>query len=118
MKCACGKVFDKMGKLEESQSKELIALLVDALAFLRKVTLELNQFKKDLLKSRLTDKMRQLATNVPGDSTFFFGDDLAKRISEINSSNNSLAQTFDNNNNNMAGIITHHASTATIMLRM
>lgn len=68
--------------------------LVDALAFLGKVISELNQFRKDLLKSRLPEKMSQLATNVPGDSTFLFGNGHTNYISEINSPNNSLAQTF------------------------
>ena len=51
--------------LLQEQSNELITPLVDALALLGKATADLNQFWRNNLRSRLSDKMRPLATNVP-----------------------------------------------------
>ena len=85
MQNTCGKVFVKTEKLIEFHSKELMTPLVDTLTVLGKVISELNQFRKNLLKSRLSEKMGQLATNVPVDSTFLFENGLNNYISEINS---------------------------------
>ena len=54
--------------LLQEQSKELITPLVDVLALLGKATADLNQFWRNNLRSRLPDKMRPLATNVPAGS--------------------------------------------------
>lgn len=96
MQCTCGKVFVKMEKLIEFHSKELMTPLVDTLTFLGKVISELNQFRKNLLKSRLSEKMGQLATNVPVDSTFLFENGLNNYISEINSPTILWHRRFEN----------------------
>ena len=96
-KGACDKVLDKMERSKEPHRKELVTPLVDALDFLgkvRKVTSKFNQFRKDLLKARLPKKICQLTTNMPGNSTFNFEYDLNERIIEINSTNNTVTQTF------------------------
>ena len=98
--------------LLQEESKELIPPLVDALALLGKATADLNQFRRNNLRSRLPDKMRLLATNVPACSQWLFGDDLNKRIGQISSMNNALSQTFKSNNqqgrNNHSSASTYH----------
>ena len=98
--CAVTLASDKIvsSNLLQEQSKELITLLVDALVLLGKATADLNQFQRNNLRSRLPDKMRPLATNVPAGSQWLFGDDLNKRIAQISSMNNALSQTFKSNN--------------------
>ena len=46
--------------LLQEQSKELITSLVNALALLGKATADMNQFRRNNLRSRLPDKMRPL----------------------------------------------------------
>ena len=53
----------RSSNLLQEQSKELIILLVDALALLGKATADLNQFQRNNLRSKLPDKIRPLATN-------------------------------------------------------
>ena len=67
-------------KVKESQCKELIKPLIDATAFLEKVTTKLKQFQRDFLKPRLPEKVCQFANNVPGNSTLFLGDDLNNQL--------------------------------------
>ena len=78
--------------LSQKQSKE--TPLADALALLGKATADLNQFWRKKLRSRLPDKIRPLATNVPAGSQWLFGDDLNKRIAQISSMNNALSESF------------------------
>ena len=54
----------------------------------------MNQFRRNNLKPRLPEKLKPLADNVPSDSQWLFGDDLSKRISEINNMNSALTQSF------------------------
>ena len=84
--------------LLQEQSKELITPIVDALALLGKATVDLNQFRRSNLRSRLPEKMIPLATIVPVGSQWLFGDDLSKRIAQISSMNDALSQTFKSNN--------------------
>ena len=42
------------------------------------------------LSSRLSEKMKPLAKNVPGKSKWLFGDDLNKKINKISSTNTAL----------------------------
>ena len=65
--------------------------LIDSLAFLGLVSSELNQFRRDYLKSRLPEKIKLLAKNVPAKLEWLFGDDLNKRINTISSTNTALA---------------------------
>ena len=47
---------------------ELLTPLVDSLAFIGKATKDTNQLRRDILKSRLPAKMKQLTKNVPAKS--------------------------------------------------
>ena len=58
---------------------ELLTPLVDA--FIGKATKDTNQLKRDILKSRLPAKMKQLTKNAPAESELLFGDNLNERIS-------------------------------------
>ena len=74
---------------------------MDYLAFTGKATKDTNQLRRNILKSRLPAKMKQLTKNVPGESELLFGDDLNKRISQINNTNSALAKpAFKPNQNN------------------
>ena len=86
---ACDKIMSS--NLLQEQSKELIIPLVDALALLGKATADLDQFWRNNLRSRLPNKMRPLAANVPAGSQWLFGDDLNIRIAQISSMNNVLS---------------------------
>ena len=61
--------------------------LIVTLALLGLILSKLNQFRRDYLKSRLPEKIRPLAKNVPVKSEWLFGDDLNKRINAISSTN-------------------------------
>ena len=79
---------------------ELLTPLVDSLAFIGKTTKDTNQLRRDILKSRLQAEMKQLIKNVPAESELLFGDDLNKRISQINNTNSALAKPAFRTNQN------------------
>ena len=54
----------------------------------------MNQFRRNNLKSRLPEKLKPLAENAPSESQWLFGDDLSKRINQINNMNSALIQPF------------------------
>ena len=60
------------------------------LAFLGYAASNTSQFRRDIIKPRLPGRMRQLAKNVPNGSELLSGDDLNKRITQINNTNNAL----------------------------
>ena len=80
-----------MGKYKQV-SKELLTSLVDSLVFIGKATKDTNQLRSDILKSRLPAKMKQLTKNAPAESELLFGDDLSKRISQINNTKSASAK--------------------------
>ena len=88
----CEKVVSRLGKFKQVLSMELLTPLVDSLAFIGKAAKDINQLRRDILKSRLPAKMKQLTKNVPAESELLFGDDLNKRISQINNTNSALAK--------------------------
>ena len=96
--------------LLQEQSKKLTTPFVDALALLGKATADLNQFRRNNLRSRLPEKMRSLAKNVPAGSQWLFGDALNKRIAQISSMNNASSQTF--NSNNQQGRYNHSSASS------
>ena len=57
-----------MTNYKQDLSMELLIPLVDSLAFIGKATKDTNQLRRDILKSRLPAKMKQLAKNVPAKS--------------------------------------------------
>ena len=60
---ACEKVVSRLGKYKQDLSKELLTPLVDSLTFIGKATKDTNQLR-DILKSRLPAKMKQITKNV------------------------------------------------------
>ena len=98
--CAVTVAFDKVmsSNLLQKHSKGLIIPLVDALTLLVKAAADLNQFRRNNLRSTLPGKMRPLATNVPAELQWLFGDDLNKRIAQISSMNNAFSQSFRSSN--------------------
>ena len=97
--------------LLQEQSKELITPIVDAVALLGKATADLNQFRRNNLRSRLPDKMRPQVTNLPAVSQWLFGDDFNKRKAQISSMNNALSQTFSQITNRVGTITVVHQHT-------
>ena len=58
MRVASDKIMSS--NLLQEQIKELVTPLVDTLALLGKATADMNQFRRNNLRSRLPDKMRPL----------------------------------------------------------
>ena len=90
----CGKILNKMDKMKQDQSKELVSPFIDGLTFLGKAITDMNQFRRNNLKPRLPEIPKSLVENAPSESQWLFGDDLSKRISQINNINSSLTQPF------------------------
>ena len=59
---------------------KLLTILADCLVLLELSTIELNAFKRDLMKHQLPYHLKQLAKDVPSDSPQSFRDDIQKRI--------------------------------------
>ena len=98
---ACEKVLSRLGIYQQDLIMELLTPLVDSLAFIGKATRDINQLRRDILKSSLRAKMKQLTKNVPAESELLFGDDLNKRICQINSPDSVLVKpAFRPNRNN------------------
>ena len=81
-------------KLKSALYKEVVTPLTDSLAFLGLVSSELNQFRKNYLKSRVREKMKPLTKNGPAKSEWLFGDDLNKRINTISSTNTAITASI------------------------
>ena len=91
---------DELIVAEETEgSNKLLKMLVDSVALLGLSTIELNALRKDLMKHKLPDHLKQLAKDVPSDSTHLFGDDIQKRINQIAATNTALQKSS-----------THHGS--------
>ena len=65
---ACEKVVSSLGKYKQDLSMELLTPPVDSLAFIGKATKDTNQLRRDILKSRLPAKIKQLTKYVPAES--------------------------------------------------
>ena len=68
---------------ETEKSNKLLTMLVDSVALLGLSTVELNVLRRDLMKHKLLDHLKQLAKDFQSDSTHLFGDDIQKRIHQI-----------------------------------
>ena len=90
----CDKNLNKMGKIKQDQSRELISPFTAGLAFLGKDVTDMNQFCRNNLNPRLPKKLKPLTDNVSSESQWLFGDDFNKRISQINNMNSTLTQSF------------------------
>ena len=71
-------------------------MLVDSVALLGLSTIELNALRRDFRKHKLPDHLKQLAKDVPSDSTHLFGDDIQKRINQIAATNTALQKSSTN----------------------
>ena len=76
--------------VETEGSNNLLIMLVDSVALLGLSTIELNALRRDLMKQKLPDHLKQLAKDVLSDSTHLFGDDIQKRINQIAATNTAL----------------------------
>ena len=65
---------DELMVAEETEvSNKLLTMLVDSVALLLELsTIELNELRRDLMKHKLPDHLKQLANNVPSDSIHLF----------------------------------------------
>ena len=98
---ACEKAVSRLDKYKQDLSIELFTRLVDSLSFIGKAAKHTNHLRRDILKSRLPAKMKQLTKNVSPESELLFGDDLNKRISQIKNTKSALAKSaFRPNQNN------------------
>ena len=88
----CEKAISRLGKYKQHLSMELLTPPVDSLVYIGKTAKDRNQLRRDILKSRLPAKMKQLTKNVPAESELLFGKDLNKRISQINNTNSCLTK--------------------------
>ena len=73
--------------VETEGSNKLLTMLVNSVALLGLSTIELNAFRRNLIKHKLPDHLKQPAKDVPPDSTHLFGDDIQKQISQIDVTN-------------------------------
>ena len=71
-------------------SKEFLTPLINALAFLAQAASATNQFRRNIIEPKLPGWMKQLAKNVKNGPELLFGDDLNKRVKQINNTNNAL----------------------------
>ena len=89
---ACDKIMEK--NLKSDQCREMITPVIDALALLGVVTAEINQFRREQMEDQCPVKMQPLTKKVPPESEWLFGNDLSKRIDQLNSTNTALIKTF------------------------
>ena len=61
-------MVSSLGKYKQDLSMELLTPPVDSLAFIGKATKDTNQLRRDILKSRLPAKIKQLTKYVPAES--------------------------------------------------
>ena len=70
---------DELIVAEETEgSNKLLTMLLDSVALLGLSTIEFNAVRRDLMKHKLPDHLKQLAKDVPSDSTHLFEDDIQK----------------------------------------
>ena len=65
-------MVSSLGKYKQDLSMELLTPLVDSLAFIVKATKDTNQLRRDILKSRLPAKMKQLTKNFLAESELLY----------------------------------------------
>ena len=65
-------------------------MIVESAAFLELSTMKLNTLRRHKTKNKLLDHLRQIAKDVVSASTYLYGDDINKRLSQIAASNKAL----------------------------
>ena len=68
---------------ETERSNKLLIIFDESVALLGLSTIQLNALKRDLMKHKLPDHLKQFAKDVPSDSTYVFGDGIQKGINLI-----------------------------------
>ena len=80
---ACYKIMNL--NLKSDHCREMITPVIGVLALLVVLRPEINQFSTEQMKDQLPAKMQPLTKNVTPESEWLFGNDLSKRISQLNS---------------------------------
>ena len=75
---------------ETEESNKWLTIMVDSAAVLELSTIELNTLRRDLMKHKFPDHLKELAKQVPSDSAHLFGDNIQKLINHIAATNISL----------------------------
>ena len=65
-------------------------MIVDSVAFLELSTMKLNTLRRHMTKNIVLDHLRQIAKDAVSDSTYLYGDDINKRLSQIAAFNKAL----------------------------
>ena len=85
---------DKLIVAEETEgSNKLLIMLLDSVALLELSRIELNALRRDLIKHKLPDHLKQLTIDVPSHSTHLFVDDIQKRTNQIAATNTALRKS-------------------------
>ena len=82
-----------MAKQNTGRTKEvskLLTMLVDSVALLGLLTIELTTLGRELMKHKLPDLLKQLAKAILSDSIHLFVNEIQKRISQIAATNAEL----------------------------
>ena len=82
-----------MARQNTGRTKEvskLLTMLVDSVALLGLLTIELTTLGRELMKHKLPDLLKQLAKAILSDSIHLFVNEIQKRISQIAATNAEL----------------------------
>ena len=82
-----------MAKQNTGRTKEvskLLTMLVDSVALLGLLTIELTTLRRELMKHKFPDLLKQLAKAILSDSIHLFVNEIQKRISQIAATNAEL----------------------------
>ena len=82
-----------MAKQNTGRPKEvskLLTMLVDSVALLGLLTIELTTLGRELMKHKLPDLLKQLAKAILSDSIHLFVNEIQKRINQIAATNAEL----------------------------
>ena len=82
-----------MAKQNTERTREvskLLTMLVDSVALLGLLTIELTTLGRELMKHKLPDLLKQLAKAILSDSIHLFVNEIQKRISQIAATNAEL----------------------------
>ena len=95
-------LFSTCDKLLQDRTNchDVLKLIIDSLALLGLLTLEINHLGRQLMKHRLTEHLKSHTKYVPPAQTYLFGDDLNKRMSLIQQTNTELQRPPKGNNGN------------------
>ena len=63
---------------EMEGSNKWLTIMVDSAAVLELSTIELNTLRRDLMKHKFSDHLKELAKEIPSDSAHLFGDNIQK----------------------------------------